>query len=80
MTPAERITKLEARYDELESRFIEFRQESARDRDGIRLQLATIQTAIDRQRTFIGGVLFSISALWAVIVWAKEWFLVHFMK
>ncbi len=76
-TITERIAKLEAMFEDLDERFADFKTESAKDRDNLRIQYANISLQLERQKNFVGGVVFMATALWAVIVFAKDWFIAH---
>lgn len=73
----ERMATLEANHQSLEHEFREAHRLSVEERKELRVSIDSIGTRLDRQLTFVGGIIFTISALWAVILFAKDWFLAH---
>ena len=46
-----------------------------RDREKFLSQLTAIKTTITTQKSFVGGVIFAVTSLWAVITFAAYWVL-----
>lgn len=76
-TQLERIVRLESGLAELEARFMEHRTRAEKDAEVIKMNLSLLGGKIDRQTTFVGGIIFTMSALWAFVVFAKDWILAH---
>jgi hypothetical protein len=64
----ETIKALEWRIGELERQFREALMESIKDRSELRKMLREIHEAQLKQRTFVGGIMFAISSLWAIAI------------
>jgi hypothetical protein len=61
----ERMARLEARVEAFEKLTIAFMAESSKDRKALHETLHAISAKLDSQRTFVGGVIFTLSAIWA---------------
>lgn len=59
----ERVAKLETRMDAMERRM----DKSETDRQGIHTLLTEVNENLIKQRTFIGGILFTVGAVWSVL-------------
>jgi len=77
MDVAGRLAALETNLENVESKFSEFSRDSTRDRDLLRVQYSEISRKIDKQSTFMAGVITTMTAIWAVIVFFKDWVVTH---
>ena len=73
----ERVARLEARADIAERQFAEFIVADASDRKIIHDTLTRIDGKLTKQLSFFGGVMFTVTALWAFVVFAKDWIMEH---
>ena len=73
----ERVARLEARADLAEKQFAEFVVSDTSDRKLIHATLTQIDGKLTKQLSFFGGVMFTVTALWAFVVFAKDWILAH---
>jgi hypothetical protein len=69
----ERIVRLEAKFEVIEN----FMRDSAADRKLLHQALEKLTSQMERQRSFVGGVVFVVSALWAFALAIKGWILDH---
>lgn len=61
----ERIARLEGRLEAFENTTLKFMSDSANDRKALHETLNSLSNKLDSQRTFVGGIVFTLSAIWA---------------
>lgn len=64
-----RIAKLEQAHDDLEDAFIHERDHNRRKMDTVSDQLSELQLLLQKQKGFVGGVVFTVGALFSFITW-----------
>jgi|GEM_PF-5680041 len=70
----ERLARLEGRTETLAKEVAEFIKETRTSRELIQTMVGGIEVKLDRQQTFVGGVVFTIAALWAAAWTAVNYF------
>ena len=69
----ERLTRLETNHDNLQHWFEAELRESIAERAELRKMVGELTTRLDRQMTFVGGIVFAVSAIWAFATYAWKW-------
>ena len=64
-----RLAKLEQRFDNMEASFMAEREENRRKMDKVFDVLEELKRIQEKQRGFIGGVIFTVSGLFTAITW-----------
>ena len=82
MSAEERLAVLESKLDRNEkdiTKLFDFirahMDREERDRADFLDQLTAIKTTINTQKSFVGGMIFAVTSLWAVITFAAYWML-----
>ena len=73
----ERMARMEQNHSHLDRWFREALTESLQERRELRQMIGALTSRLDKQMTFVGGVVFAISAIWAFATYAWGWLAAH---
>lgn len=73
----ERIVRLEEKVSQTSTLLEKFSTESKNDRAKLHQSVDAVMQELRAQRTFVGGIIFTITSLWSIILLAWDWLKAH---
>ena len=74
----ERIVRLEEKVLQTSDLLEKFSSESKNDRAKLHQSVDAVMQELRAQRTFVGGIIFTITSLWSIVLLTWDWLKAHF--
>lgn len=69
----ERVVRMEENTRETQKQLENFMREMRRELTSTRTALQEIKDTVSKQRSFVAGIIFAVSTIWAVIAFIVHW-------